>query len=82
MGGTSRCSNVPDMESLPPMAATPSSICARSAPNSAASGRPQRSASCPGLGKNSWKDRYASRWLAPAATKLATDSTTLKYAPW
>ena len=43
VGGTSRFSKVPLMESLPPMAATPKSICASSAPSRAASGLPQRS---------------------------------------
>ena len=57
VGGTSISSNVPLMESFPPMAATPSSFCARNAPKTAAMGFPQRFPSLPGFSKYSWKER-------------------------
>ena len=56
-GGTSMFSNEPDMESLPPMAATPSSTCASSAPSRLAMGRPQRVGSAPRRSKYSWNVR-------------------------
>ena len=57
VGGTSMLSKLPDMESLPPMAATPRSTWAFSAPSSAAKGWPQRSGSLPKRWKYSWKVR-------------------------
>ena len=81
VGGTSICSNVPLMESLPPMAAMPRAFCASNAPSSAASGCPQRAGSCPGFRKYSWKERYVSAVDAPEATSFATLSTTARYAP-
>lgn len=45
VGGTVMSSKVPLMESLPPIAPTPNCSCASSAPRSAASGFPQRTAS-------------------------------------
>ena len=38
VGGTSICSNVPDIESLPPIDGSPKPICASYAPRSAANG--------------------------------------------
>ena len=81
VGGTSRFSNVPLMESLPPMAPMPSSICALYAPRSAEKGLPQREPSLPGCSKYSWKVRYTSLKSAPDAMSLDTDSTTARYAP-
>ncbi|CRH73414.1 Uncharacterised protein [Chlamydia trachomatis] len=43
VGGTSRFSKLPLIESLPPIAPTPKSICALKAPRIAAIGFPQRS---------------------------------------
>ena len=57
VGGTSRSSNEPDIESLPPMAPTPRSTWAISAPSTAATGLPQRSASSRSFSKYSWNDR-------------------------
>ena len=57
VGGTSRSLKVPDMESLPPMAARPKSSWALSAPSRAAKGLPQRSGSLRSFSKNSWKVR-------------------------
>lgn len=59
VGGTSIFSNVPDMESLPPIAAMFKSSCASSAPSSAANGLPQRVGSVPMRSKYSWKVKYA-----------------------
>ena len=53
VGGTSRSRKEPDMESFPPMAAAPSSICASSAPSRAAKGLPQRAGSLRSFSKNS-----------------------------
>ena len=57
VGGTSRSSKLPDMESLPPMAATPRSVWAFRAPSRAARGLPQRTGSLPSRSKYSWKVR-------------------------
>ena len=57
VGGTSRFSNVPLMESLPPIAAAPMPICALYAPSMAAIGAPQREGTLPGFPKYSWKLR-------------------------
>ena len=76
VGGTSRPSKLPDILSLPPIEAIPSPIWASSAPSSAASGWPQRSALSPRCGKYSWKVRYISSWWKPAQTSLVTLSTT------
>ena len=57
VGGTSRSSKLPDMLSLPPMAAAPSASCASSAPSSAAKGLPQRSGSVRRRSKYSCKLR-------------------------
>ena len=59
VGGTSIFSNVPDIESLPPIAAIPSSHCALSAPSSAAAGLPQRDGVFCVRSKYSWNVRYA-----------------------
>ncbi len=53
VGGTSKSRNVPDMESLPPMAAAPSSNCASTVPSNAENGLPQRSGSLRSFSKNS-----------------------------
>ena len=60
VGGTSRFSKVPDMESFPPIAAAPRFIWASNAPSRAARGLPQRFPSVPGFSKYSWKVRYTS----------------------
>ena len=57
VGGTSRSWKVPDMESLPPMAAQPSSNWASRAPSRAAKGLPQRVGSSRSFSKNSWRVR-------------------------
>ena len=81
VGGTSRFSNEPDMESLPPIAPAPRSTCAISAPSTAAVGLPQRSGSSRSFSKYSWKLRYAFSCSKPAATSFDSDSTTDRYAP-
>ena len=81
VGGTSRSSKLPDMESLPPMEPTPRSTWAMSAPSSDAAGLPQRSGTSRSEPKYSWNVRYASLREKPAATSLATLSTTARYAP-
>ena len=57
VGGTSRSLKVPDMESLPPMAAAPKSSWASRAPSRAAKGLPQRRGSSRSFSKNSWRVR-------------------------
>ena len=57
VGGTSRSSKLPDMESLPPIAPAPRSIWAINAPSTAAVGLPQRSGSSRSFSKYSWKLR-------------------------
>ena len=57
VGGTSRSSKEPDMESLPPMEPTPRSTCAMRAPSSDPAGLPQRSGTSFSLPKYSWKVR-------------------------
>jgi len=81
VGGTSRSSNEPDMESLPPIAPAPRSTWAISAPSTAAVGLPQRSGSSRSFSKYSWNVRYMSLWKKPAATRRATLSTTAMYEP-
>ena len=81
VGGTSNCSKLPDMESLPPMAPTPRSTCAISAPSTAAAGLPQRSGSSRSFSKYSWNVRYMSSRAKPAVTSFATLSTTATYDP-
>ena len=70
VGGTSKSSKEPDMESLPPMAPTPKSIWAMSAPSTAAMGLPQRS--------GSWRSfsKYLFARSKPVATSFATESST------
>ncbi len=53
VGGTESASKLPDMESLPPMAAIPRPFCASSAPSSAAAGLPHFSGSRPRCSKYS-----------------------------
>ena len=81
VGGTSRPSKLPDIESLPPMDAMPRPIWASSAPSRAASGLPQRSGLSFICSKYSWNVRYISSWWKPAQTSLVTLSTTAIYAP-
>ena len=50
-------SKLPLMESLPPMAPTPRSICAMRAPSTAAVGWPQRSGTSRRRSKYSWNER-------------------------
>ena len=76
VGGTSRSSKEPDIESLPPIAPTPRSTCAISAPRTAATGLPQRSASSRSFSKYSWKLRYIVLREKPVAISFATLSTT------
>ena len=76
VGGTSKSSKEPDMESLPPMAPTPKSIWAMSAPSTAAMGLPQRSGSWRSFSKYSWKVRYMFARSKPVATSFATESST------
>ena len=57
VGGTSRSMKDPDMESLPPMAATPRPSWAFRAPSRAAKGLPQRLGSSLRRSKYSWKER-------------------------
>ena len=82
VGGTLMSSNVPDMESLPPMDGMPSLSCAVSAPSSDASGRPHFSGSLFRRSKNSWKVSRIVRTSPPAAAILDADSTTAYSAPW
>ena len=81
VGGTSKSSNDPLMESLPPMAPTPRSTCAMSAPSTAATGLPQRSGTSRNFSKYSWNVRYMSARANPEATSFATLSTTATYDP-
>ena len=81
VGGTSMSSKVPDMESLPPMAAHPSCSWASMPPSRAAMGLPQRLGSVFIRSKYSWKVSQQGEWVPPAATTLATDSTTAYMAP-
>ena len=81
VGGTSSCSKLPDMESLPPMEAHSSCSWASSAPRRAAAGRPHRLGSVRVRGKYSWKESQQGLAVPPAATTLATDSTTAHMAP-
>ena len=74
-------SNVPDMESLPPMAAVSSSTCAFNAPSNAPNGNPHLSGSvyiCP---KYSWKDIHACFAEPPAATIFESAEITDSWAP-
>ena len=82
VGGTSISSKVPLIESLPPIAPTPSSFCALNAPRTAAIGLPHLFGSFISLSKYSWNERYTSSKDAPVATSFDTDSTTARYAPW
>ena len=75
VGGTFRFSNVPDMESLPPIAGIPISCCARSAPRSAANGLPHFFGSVPSRSKYSCRVRRTRSALPPVATIFATAST-------
>ena len=81
VGGTSRSSNEPDMESLPPMEPMPRSSWAMRAPSTAAVGLPQRSGTSRSFSKYSWNVRYMALRSMPAAASFATDSTTERYAP-
>ena len=81
VGGTSRSSKEPLMESLPPIAPKPSFICAYSAPSRADAGLPQRSGSVPSRSKNSCKVRRARRKSAPVAATLSTLMSTEYAAP-
>ena len=76
VGGTSSCSNEPDMESFPPMDPTPKSTCAMSAPRTDAIGFPQRSGSSRQFLEVLLDVRYMSARLKPAPTSFATLSTT------
>ena len=76
VGGTSKSSKEPDMESLPPMAPTPKSTWAIRAPSTAAIGLPQRSGSWRSFSKYSWKVRYMFARSKPVATSFATESST------
>ncbi len=76
VGGTCISSNVPLIESLPPIAAVSNSNCASKAPSKAWSGLPHFSASVPSRSKYSWKLKRASLWFPPLATSFAKDSTT------
>ena len=57
VGGTSMSRKDPDMESLPPMAATPRASWADRAPSRAEKGLPQRAGSSRSFSKYSWKER-------------------------
>ena len=81
VGGTSISSNVPDMESLPPIAATSNSAWALSAPRSAANGLPHFSGLSPVRPKYSWNDNHACLGLIPAATSFDIASMTAAIAP-
>ena len=82
VGGTSRSSKVPLIESLPPIEPMPSPIWASKAPSRAASGLPHLLPSCFGDPKYSWNERYTSLNSAPVAISFETDSMTARYAPW
>ena len=82
VGGTWMSSNVPLMESLPPMDAVPKPSCTDRPPSSAAAGLPQRFSSLPSFSKYSWKVRRAFVTSPPAAQILARDSVTAYTAPW
>ena len=81
VGGTSMFSNVPDMESLPPIEPQDSSSCALNAPSRAAMGLPQRLGSFWVRSKYSWN--VSQQWcqLPPAATTLAMEVMTASMAP-
>ena len=64
------------MESLPPMDGSPKPICAVYAPRSALIGSPQPFASSVIRLKYSWNVKRILLKSPPAATILATDSTT------
>ena len=70
VGGTSMCSNVPLMLSLPPIAPSPKPICAYSAPRSAERGCPQRSGSLLRRMKNSCSDSLTVSTDTPLATSF------------
>ena len=57
VGGTSSPRKEPDMESLPPMAATPRPSWADRAPSRAEKGLPQRTGLSRSFSKYSWKER-------------------------
>ena len=57
VGGTSLSRKVPDMESLPPMAAASRFSWAVNAPSNASKGLPQRLGSFLSFSKNSWRVR-------------------------
>ncbi len=76
VGGTSMSLNVPDMESLPPMAPRRSSFWAVKAPSRAEKGLPHRVGSVLSFSKYSWRVRRMSSICAPEATILHTDSVT------
>ena len=81
VGGTSICSKVPDIESLPPIEAAPSCSWASRLPSRAAIGLPQRVGSSVIRSKYSWKVSQQCCSLPPAATILAIDSMTEYWAP-
>ena len=81
VGGTSILSNVPDMESLPPIAPQPISSCAFNAPRSAEKGLPQRTGLFCVLSKYSWNVSQHFFLEPPTATTFAIDSTTASIAP-
>ena len=82
VGGTSILLKEPDIESLPPMAAAPSPICASYAPSSAARGLPQRLGSLRSFSKYSWKVSLMRVTSPPEAAIFAKDSSTAYIAPW
>ena len=75
VGGTWISLNVPDIESLPPIAAVPKSSWALYAPRSAARGLPHDSL-LPILSKYSWNVSLAFKGSTPIARSLRSDSTT------
>ena len=81
VGGTSMFSNVPDMESLPPIAATSNSAWAFSAPSNAANGLPHFSGLSPVRPKYSWNESHACLGSIPAATSFDIASMTAAIAP-
>ena len=81
VGGTSKCSNVPLMLSLPPMAGRPSPSCAANAPKSAPAGFPQRVGSSVMRSKYSWNVSRAFIASAPIAVSFDRLSTTAHTAP-
>ena len=82
VGGTSRSSNEPDIESLPPIDGSPSLICASIAPRSAAAGLPQRTGTSWSLSKYSWNVSLAVSGFAPMARSFDVLSTTAYAEPW